>query len=103
MWSEPLETSLYLHIAPEVVDMDKAVDERGCPETEHLWLDWSDGPLKPMPWWSSFSTSGGQGDARKANASKGAALFDAAGDEVMSVVTELGSLELPRRRDHHDA
>jgi creatinine amidohydrolase len=97
-----LETSLYLHIAPEAVDMEKAVDERGYPEAEHVWLDWSDGPLKLMPWWSSFSDSGVQGDARKATASKGATLFEAAVAEVVSFVTELRSLELPRRRDHHD-
>ena len=34
-------------------------------------MDWSDGPLKIMPWWSSFSESGVQGDASKATAAKG--------------------------------
>lgn len=98
-----LETSLYLHISPEAVDMDQAVDERGYPETPHSWLDWSDGPLKLMPWWSSFSHSGIQGDAREATAAKGEALFQAAVAEVASFVTELRSLELPIRRDHHDS
>ena len=97
-----LETSLYLHIAPEAVDMDQALDERGYPETKHSWIDWSDGPLKLMPWWSSFSQSGVQGDASKATADKGAALFEAAVTEIVSFVTELRSLELPKRKDHHD-
>ena len=41
-----LETSLYLHLHPEAVDMSQAVDERGYAETEHAWMDWSDGPLE---------------------------------------------------------
>jgi len=49
-----LETSIYLAIDPDAVAMDLAVDERGYPEGEHAWLDWSDGSLKLMPWWSAF-------------------------------------------------
>jgi creatinine amidohydrolase len=96
-----LETSIYLHLHPEAVDMDAAIDERGYPETEHAWMDWSDGPLKLMPWWSSFSDSGVQGDASKATAEKGRVLFEAAVDEIATYVTELRSLSLPTRKDHH--
>ena len=96
-----LETSLYLHIDEASVDMSKAVDERGYPETEHAWLDWSDGPLKVMPWWSAFSESGVQGDATKATAAKGKALFDAAAEEIANFVRELKAMELPHRKDHH--
>jgi creatinine amidohydrolase len=98
-----LETSLYLHIAPEAVDMDKAVDERGYPETQHAWMDWSDGPLKLMPWWSSFSDSGVQGDATLATADKGKLLFDAAVAEIASYVDELLGTDIPIRKDHHGA
>lgn len=98
-----LETSLYLHIDESAVDMSKAVDERGYPETDHAWLDWSDGPLKVMPWWSAFSESGVQGDATKATAAKGKALFDAAADEIAAFVRELKEMELPQRKDHHGA
>ena len=96
-----LETSLYLHLQPEAVDMSQAVDERGYPETEHAWMDWSDGPLKLMPWWSSFSESGVQGDASKATAAKGEALFEAAVEEIAGYVTELRSLPQLQRKDHH--
>ena len=98
-----LETSLYLHLAPEAVDMAAAVDERGYPEGPNAWMDWSDGPLKLMPWWSSFSESGIQGDATKADAAKGKLLFEAAVEEVASFVTELTAKPLPARRDHHGA
>jgi creatinine amidohydrolase len=97
-----LETSLYLHIAPEAVDMSKAVDERGYPAGEHAYMDWSDGPLKLMPWWSSFSESGVQGDASKATAEKGKVLFEAAVSEIVAFVNELRSKPIPTRKDHHD-
>ena len=64
-------------------------------------MDWSDGPLKIMPWWSSFSESGVQGDASKATAAKGEALFTAATDEIAAFVSELLSLPKPERKDHH--
>ena len=73
-----LETSIYLAIDPDAVAMELAVDERSYPEGEHAWLDWSDGPLKLMPWWSSFSRSGVQGDATLGTAAKGEALLAAA-------------------------
>jgi creatinine amidohydrolase len=98
-----LETSLYLHLQPEAVDMSLAVDERGYPETEHAWLDWSDGPLKLMPWWSAFSESGVQGDATAATPEKGMALFEAAVEELGTYVSELRSMTLPERTDHHGA
>ncbi len=82
--------------------MSKATDERGYPEGEHLWMDWSDGPLKLMPWWSSFSRSGVQGDATKATPEKGAKLFAAAVDELAGFVEDLRATALPERVDHHD-
>ena len=93
-----LETSLYLHLHPEAVDMTRAVDEHGYAETEHAWMDWSDGPFKVMPWWSSFSESGVQGDASKATAAKGEALFTAATQEISSYVSECGVCRSRRER-----
>jgi creatinine amidohydrolase len=54
-----------------------------------------------MPWWSSFSESGVQGDASKATAAKGEALFEAATEEIASYVTELRSMPILKRKDHH--
>jgi creatinine amidohydrolase/Fe(II)-dependent formamide hydrolase-like protein len=64
-------------------------------------MDWSDGPLKLMPWWSSFSESGVQGDATRATAEKGRALYEAATEEIAAYVRELRDLPLPERRDLH--
>ena len=93
-----LETSLYLAIDPEAVDMDLATDERSYPEGQHAWIDWSDGSLKVMPWWSSFSRTGVQGQPTLATAEKGKALLDAAVTECVSYVRELREKPLPRRR-----
>jgi creatinine amidohydrolase len=93
-----LETSIYLAIDPDAVDMDLAVDERSYPEGQHAWLDWTDGSLKIMPWWSSFSRTGVQGAPTLATAEKGKALLDAAVSECVSYVRELRSKPLPERR-----
>ena len=81
-----LETSIYLHLDPGAVDMDKAVDENSFPEGPNAWMDWSDGPLKLMPWWNAISRTGVHGDATKATAEKGKSLFEAAVSECVAFV-----------------
>jgi creatinine amidohydrolase len=93
-----LETSIYLAIEPSAVDMDLAVDEQSYPEGEHAWFDWSDGPLKLMPWWSSFSRTGVQGRPTLATAEKGRALLEAAVAECAAYVRELRAKPIPERR-----
>ena len=68
-----LETSIYLAIDPDAVDMSKAVDENSFPEGPNSWMDWDDGPLHIMPWWNAISRTGVHGDATKATAEKGRA------------------------------
>jgi creatinine amidohydrolase len=93
-----LETSIYLTIDPGAVDMDKAVDEQSFPKGEHSWFDWSDGSLRLMPWWSSFSRTGIQGSPTLATAEKGKAFLDAAVAECVSYVRELRAKPLPERK-----
>jgi creatinine amidohydrolase len=93
-----LETSIYLAIEPEAVDMELAVDERSYPEGQHAWLDWTDGSLKVMPWWSSFSRTGVQGEPTLATAEKGKSLLDAAVRECVEYVRELLARPLLDRR-----
>jgi creatinine amidohydrolase len=93
-----LETSIYLAIDPDAVDMDLAVDEESYPDGQHAWLDWTDGSLKIMPWWSSFSRTGVQGQPTLATSVKGKALLDAAITECVAYVRELRDKPLPERR-----
>ena len=94
-----LETSMYLAIEAEAVDMEKAVDELGYEASEYGFMDWADGPLRLMPWWSSFSLTGVQGRATLATAEKGRALLDAAVEETVAFVRDLKSRRLPERRE----
>jgi creatinine amidohydrolase len=94
-----LETSIYLAIDADAVDMERAVDERGYPAGEYAFMDWADGPLKLMPWWSSFSATGVQGDATKASAEKGGELLEEAVRECVGFVRELLQKRLPERRE----
>lgn len=93
-----LETSIYLAIDAEAVDMDKAVDELGYRQSEYAFMDWSDGPLKLMPWWSSFSTTGVQGRATRGTAEKGEKLLAGAVTEVTGFVRDLKERPLPERQ-----
>jgi creatinine amidohydrolase/Fe(II)-dependent formamide hydrolase-like protein len=61
-------------------------------------MDWSEGSLKLMPWWSAFSRTGVQGDATRATAAKGDALLAAAVEECVELVRELRAKPLPERR-----
>ena len=92
-----LETSIYLCIDPDGVSMDKAIDENSYPEGPNAWMDWSDGPLKLMPWWNALSHTGVHGAPTKATAEKGRALLDQAVKECASFVRELRDKPLPVR------
>ena len=94
-----LETSIYLSLDPDAVFMDKAVDESSFPEGPNAWMDWSDGPLKIMPWWNAISRTGVHGAATKATAEKGVVLLDAAVKECVGFVRELRIKPLPVRRE----
>jgi creatinine amidohydrolase len=102
--ADELETSVYLHIDPDAVDMDRAVDEKGYPAGENAHLEWwADGSLKLMPWWSSFSRTGVQGEPTKATAEKGKAFLDAAVAECVGYVRELLEKPLPERREPQES
>ncbi len=98
-----LETSIYLAIDPDAVQMEKAVDERSFPAGPNAWMDWSDGPLKMMPWWSAISRTGVHGDPTLATAEKGKVLLDAAVDECLAFVRELKKKPLPVRQAPREA
>jgi creatinine amidohydrolase len=97
------ETSMYLAVKPEVVDMSKAVHELSYRPTKNYWTDLiaGDGPLVMMEPWSALTESGVMGDPTKATAEKGRVLLDAAAAGVVELIDELRRREPARRRDHH--
>jgi creatinine amidohydrolase len=100
------ETSLYLALRPDLVDMSKAVDERsplsasfqsdilagGHPEGSSAAL---------VPYWSTKTASGVMGDATKATKEKGEQLLEAAIEGLIELIRELRATEIMPRRDQH--
>jgi creatinine amidohydrolase len=97
-----LETSLYLALEPELVQMDQAVCE--IPDwSEHVWSDWPGaGPLSYMPNWSGLTRSGVMGDATVATAEKGRILLERAREEAAGFIVEVASRSRDPGIDHHD-
>lgn len=97
------ETSMYLALRPDLVDMSKAVRELAHAPTKNYWTDLvgGDGPLMMMEQWSALSESGVMGDPTKATAEKGRALLDAAAAGVVELIDELRVRRPPHRRNHH--
>ena len=75
------ETSLMLHIAPHVVDMNKALDDGGDGE----------GRLSREPGRGTYSASGIYGQATLATAEKGKAVADALLAQALEDIKALNS------------
>ena len=97
------ETSIYLALRPDLVDMSKAVREIGHRPTKNYWTDLiaGDGPLVMMEHWSALSESGVMGDPTKATAEKGTRLLDAAAAGIVELIDEMRARAAGIRRDHH--
>jgi creatinine amidohydrolase len=97
------ETSLYLALRPDLVDMPQAVRELSHRPSKNYWTDLiaGDGPLAMMEHWSELSKSGVMGDPTKATPEKGRALLDAAANGIVELVDELLARERAPRIDHH--
>ncbi len=97
------ETSLYLALAPDLVDMSKAVHELSHRPSKNYWTDLigGDGPLAMMEPWSALSETGVMGDPTKATAGKGRKLLDAAANGIVELIDELRRREPAVRRDRH--
>lgn len=97
------ETSLYLALRPDLVDMKQAVHELSHRPSKNYWTDLvaGEGPLLMMEHWSRLSESGVMGDPTKATAEKGSALLEAAANGIVELVDELLARESPQRTDHH--
>jgi creatinine amidohydrolase len=67
-----LETSLILHLRPELVHMEKVVDETDFVTTQSYYMDWVEGgSLIANPPWDDDSATGAYGAGSLATAQKG--------------------------------
>jgi len=97
-----LETSVYLHLDGERVEMDQAHKEIGMPKSEFIWMDLVEGsPVLLMDQWSRFSKSGVSGDPTLATAEKGKIVFDAVVDAFVRLAREFKNRPRGERTDYH--
>jgi creatinine amidohydrolase len=74
-----LETSVMLHIAPQLVQMDQAVRDLARPQTRWSWRDFRPDGIGPVTFpliGEAISNSGVYGDPTVATADKGAAIVE---------------------------
>ena len=91
-----LETSIYLAVDPEHVQMDKAQADNPPHPSPHFWADLVGQPpsgyantVAMTDYWSTVSETGTYGDPTVATAAKGEAILDAASAEIVDILREL--------------
>ena len=100
------ETSLYLALRPDLVEMDLAVDNRSpLPpsfKTDLLAGVHPEGSgARLVPYWSSVTPNSVMGDATKATKEKGEKILEAAIEGLIALIRELKDTPIPPRRDQH--
>ena len=102
-----IETSIYLHLAGEKVQMEKAKDHIAWfnrqGSTGFQWGDaFGSGPISLMEWTSSFSDDGTYGQPSLASAEKGELIFKEAVTRLLQFVEEFQKRSIRQRVDHHN-
>ena len=99
--ADEFETSLYLHLAGDRVQMDKA-REGNDRMGENLSSD-STGkyPVRFNDYWGRWTDLGVHGDPTKATAEKGKIIFEAAVNGLVDLIDELREWPIEKRMDQH--
>jgi creatinine amidohydrolase len=99
--ADEFETSLYLHLAPERVQMDKAGvgdDVMGkFVSSDSIYTN----PVRFNDFWGRWTQLGVHGDATTATAEKGKVIFEAAVNGLVEVATEWQNWPINERSDQH--
>lgn len=100
------ETSLYLALRPDLVQMDKAVDEMSpLPPSFQTDLLLGKRPTAShaqlMPFWSTMSESGVRGAATLGTREKGEQFLEAAVTGLIELIREFKEVPLRPRKDKH--
>ncbi|MBN1148429.1 MAG: creatininase family protein [Anaerolineales bacterium] len=85
-----LETSIMLHLRPELAHMQRVVDETDFIATPSYYMDWVEGgSLIANPPWEDDTATGAYGAGSFANSEKGAFWLQAAIDEKIEHLAEI--------------
>jgi len=102
-----LETSVYLALDADNVEMDKAEKDTSFNKSPHFWSDLAGAPplgyrnaVGLTEFWSTVTRDGVKGDPTLATAAKGQALLDAAADELVAIVREFRERPIAKRVAH---
>jgi creatinine amidohydrolase len=99
--ADEFETSLYLHLAPERVRMDRAVaghDIMGSYVSSDSTANY---PVRFSDIWGRWTSTGVHGDPTQATADKGQVIFEAAVTNLIAFVDEWRAWPIGERRDQH--
>lgn len=103
--ADEIETSVYLHLNDDAVQMDKATRDEKMPVGRFYWRGSLKGkggaPLKMMDHWSRVSDSGVIGDATVATHEKGERVFNGAAEQLAEIIREFRQIPIVDRVDHH--
>lgn len=99
--ADEFETSLYLHLAPDRVQMDKA--EKGDDRMgTYVSSDSTSRFVRFNDYWGRWSQLGVHGDPTVASAEKGEIIFAAAVEGLVDLVDELREWPIAERADMHE-
>ncbi|WBU58935.1 creatininase family protein [Paracoccus albus] len=99
-----METAVYMHLHPELVDLSKAETRNTHdPDSRFFNLDLAagGGGAMLMRWWSDISPDGTMGDPTVATPETGKQFLDAAITRCAELIGEMRALGPMKRRDHH--
>ncbi len=99
--ADEFETSLYLHLAPERVQMDRAVEDNDRMGKFVSSDSTANYPVRFNDYWGRWTRTGVHGDPTKATAEKGKVLFEAAVSGLIRLVDELRAWPIAERQDMH--
>ena len=99
--ADELETSLYLYLAPERVQMDKAVAGEDVTGKYVSSDSTSENPVRFSDYWGRWTSNGVHGDPTSATAEKGEIIFKAAVSGLIEVIKEWRNWPISKRSDKH--
>ena len=97
-----LETSVLLHLRPELVQMELAEKDISFAPTEFFYWDLeTPSPVQFQEWFSRYSRTGTVGDPTKATAEKGSKFVAAVVERMCALIGDFREREIRPRVDHH--
>ncbi len=98
--ADEFETSLYLHLAPERVRMERAVADDDV-VGKYMSSDSTSPYVRFADWWGRWTKVGVHGDPTAATAEKGKIIWEAVLSRLVELVNEFRAWPIASRSDQH--